>query len=95
MGHRVIQWLQLEGTLNPKDWDWMGGKYRSSFPGMLSIPRIPLGTAGFSFPVPQKTPIDFFSILVHSLPFYSDVSGLGFYSFLIAYTAKEDEFSLQ
>lgn len=62
---------------------------------VLSSPPTPLDAVGFLSLTPQKVSSDSFFILVHSLPFYNDVSGLGFYSFLIAYSGKENEFSLQ
>lgn len=54
-----------------------------------------LDAAGFLPPTPQKVCLGSFLRLVHILPFYSGASGLGFYSFLIAYSVKENEFSLQ
>lgn len=64
-----------------------------NFRGAQQLPD-PTWCQGFSSPDSPKSVFSFF-IFVRSPPFYNGASGLGFYTFLITYSVKENEFSLQ
>lgn len=61
-GHRVIRWLQLEGTLNPNNWDWMGGNTDLHFQGAQHPPD-PTQCCRFSF---SSSPKDAYRHIFHS-----------------------------